>query len=61
MCTAFIYKGADVIFGFNMVNNMNVRKAPFRLLEDACSLDQLTDDVITGAGRWKTYAVLRSR
>lgn len=112
MCTAFISRGTDLIFGFNMdinegafpydvyatdewfgvgtpadpsafsdasgqqtalpsfyrisngvrrihgvsrrgafaacLNNMNVQKAPFRLAEDACSLDQLTDDVISG-------------
>ncbi len=112
MCTAFIHKGNDVIFGFNMdinvgafaydiytsedwfcigtpadlnafsgasdqpgglpsfyrvsdgirkihgvnregvfascLNNMNFHKAPFRLAEEACSLDQLTDDLISG-------------
>jgi hypothetical protein len=106
MCTAFIHRGNDVIFGFNMdinvgafrydihadkdcfcigcpadlhlfhdeippfyqvensfrkihgvnrqgafaacLNNMNFHKAPFRLAADACSLDQLTDDVISG-------------
>ena len=105
MCTAFIHRGHDVIFGFNMdismgalrydiyadtdcfcigcpadvqqfhgeippfyqvkngfrkihgvnrqgafaacLNNMNFHKAPFRLAADACSLDQLTDDVIS--------------
>ncbi len=106
MCTAFIHKGKDVLFGFNMdinegafhydiyatdewfgvgcaadlsrfpgqlpafyrvdggirkvhgvsressfaacLNNMNFYKAPFRLATDACSLDQMTDDLISG-------------
>lgn len=109
MCTAFVHKGNDVIFGFNMdinlgafdygvytsdewfcigcpaglnvmdevdggipsfyrttdgirkihgvssngvftacLNNMNFQKAPFRLTDDACSIDQLMDDLISG-------------
>jgi hypothetical protein len=30
------------------LNNMNCHKAPFRLAEDACSLDQVVDDVLSG-------------
>lgn len=109
MCTAFIRKGNDVIFGFNMdinegaltyhvyatedwfgigcpadlhayagagralpffyrvtdgirkihgvnrqgvftacLNNMNFHKAPFRIADNACSIDQLMDDLLSG-------------
>lgn len=109
MCTAFIHKGHDVIFGFNMdlnagalvydlyatedwfgvgcpadlrafaggqaavpahyqvsdgirrihgvhrqgvfaacLNSMNATAAPFRLADDACSIDQMTDDLLAG-------------
>lgn len=106
MCTAFIHKGNDVIFGFNMdlhqgamdyqvyatedwfgvgckadmallppqlppfyqvedgvrkihgvsrrgvfancLNNMNSRSAPFRPTPDACSIDQVADDLLSG-------------
>lgn len=109
MCTAFVRKGKDIIFGFNMdinedaftydiyatenyfcigcpadmrvlgsincklpsfyritdgirkihgvnsrgvftscLNNMNFRKAPFRMEKKVCSIDQLTDDLISG-------------
>ena len=108
MCTAFVHRGRDVIFGFNLdinegafpwvlhagpdwfgvgcpadltamggqpvpafyrvtdglrkihgvssrgvftacLNNMGCCKAPFRLAEDACSIDQLMDDLLSGS------------
>jgi len=38
------------------LNNMNFHKAPFRLADDACSIDQMMDDLISG---WRSLEEVR--